>query len=132
MSKNVKVEAKAGSGSVIDWTIDGTTAKDSKINFKKDDVDVVVKFKLDDGTSRGLRFDTQSPIWVHENEHGQCPPNGASSEQIEVLSCDDDSLMLVNKNAKESTLRYQLNFVDNGNNAQPCDPEFKNGGKTIL
>ena len=132
MSKNVKVEARAGNGGVIDWKIDGTKAKDSKIDFKKDDVDVEVKFKLEDDTNRGLRFDTRSPIWVHENEHGQCPPDGASDDQIEVLSCDDDSLKLINKNAKESTLRYQLNFVDDGNNAQPCDPEFKNGGKTFL
>ena len=132
MSRNVKVEAKSGSGGDIDWEIDGTKAKDSKINFKKDDVDVVVKFKLDDDTDRGLRFNQQSPIWVHENEQGQCPPIGASNEQIEVLSCDDHTLSLINKNAKESTLRYQLNFVDEGNNAQPCDPEFKNGGKTFL
>ena len=132
MNRNIKVGAKAGSGGAIDWEIDGKKAKDSRIDFKKDDLDVVVKFKLDDDTDRGLRFDTQSPIWVHENEHGQCPPNGASDEQIEVLSCDGDTLELINKNAKESTLRYQLNFVDQGNNAQPCDPEFKNGGKTFL
>jgi hypothetical protein len=130
MNRNVKVEAKAGSGSAIDWEIDGAKAKDSKINFKKDDLDVVVKFKLDDATDRGLRFNTQAPIWVHENEQGQCPPNGASNEQIEVRSCDGETLELINKNAKECTLRYQLNFVDEGNNAQPCDPEFKNGGKT--
>jgi len=131
MSKKVKVEAKAGSGGVIDWKIDGTKAKDSKIAFKKGDRDVVVTFKLDDETDRGLRFDIQSPIWVHENELGQCPPNGASDEQIEVVRCDDKTLELINKNAKASTLRYQLNFVDDGNKAQPCDPEFKNGGKTF-
>jgi hypothetical protein len=131
MHRNVKVEAKAGSEGLIDWKIDGTKAKDSKIQFKKDDLDVVVKFKFDDDTGHGLRFNRQSPIWVHENEHGQCPPKGAASEQIEVLSCDDDTLELINRNAKESTLRYQLNFVDKGNNAQHCDPEFKNGGKTF-
>ena len=45
-----------------------------------------------------------------------------------MVSCDDDTLTLVNKNNKESTLRYQLNFVDQANKSEPCDPEFKNGG----
>lgn len=128
MSKDVKVEARTGDRGLIDWEIDGKKAKDSKIDFEKDSGPVTVEFKLRDATNRELRFDTADPIWVHENEQGQCPPNGATDNQIEVVSCIDDRLTLINKNRKESTLRYQLNFVDHANNSEPCDPEFKNGG----
>lgn len=128
MSKNIRVEAAAGGGSLIDWEIDGKKAKDSKIDFEKDSGPVSVEFKLQDRTSRKLRFDTADPIWIHENELGQCPPNGATDNQIEVQTCDDKTLTLINKNEKASTLRYQLNFVDEANQSEPCDPEFKNGG----
>jgi hypothetical protein len=128
MSKDVKVEARAGEQGLIDWEIDGQKAKHSKIFFDKGDEDVTVEFKLKDETSRKLRFDTESPIWIHENEAGQCPPEGATDTQIEVISCDDKTLKLVNKNAKACTLRYQLNFFDKANQGETCDPEFKNGG----
>lgn len=128
MSKNIRVEAAAGGGGLIDWEIDGKKAKDSKIDFEKDSGPVSVEFKLQDRTSRKLRFDTADPIWIHENELGQCPPNGATDNQIEVQTCDDKTLTLINKNEKASTLRYQLNFVDEANQSEPCDPEFKNGG----
>ena len=128
MAKDVKVEAKKGDKGLIDWEIDGTEAKKSKIEFKKGESDVEVEFKLQDATSRKLRFDTKSPIWIHENEAGQCPPAGAKDAQIEVVGCDDKKLTLVNKNAKECILRYQLNFVDDANNGEACDPEFRNGG----
>lgn len=128
MSKDIKVEAKKGDKGLIDWEIDGQKAKDSRIDFDKGDADVLVEFKLQDATSRKLRFDTESPIWVHENAAGECPPDGATDAQIEVVSCDDNTLKLINKNNKESTLRYQLNFVDQSNKAEPCDPELKNGG----
>jgi hypothetical protein len=128
MSKTVKVEAKDEDSGVIDWEIDGKKAKDSKIDFEKDSGPVTVEFKLQDTTNRKLRFDTANPIWVHENELGQCPPDGATDGQIEVQGCDDKTLKLINKNDKASTLRYQLNFVDKANQSEPCDPEFKNGG----
>jgi len=128
MAKDVKVEAKKGDKGLIDWEIDGTEAKKSKIEFKKGESDVEVEFKLQDATSRKLRFDTKSPIWIHENEDEQCPPEGASDSQIKIISWDDNTLKLINKNEKESTLRYQLNFVDQANKAEACDPEFKNGG----
>lgn len=128
MSKSVKVEAKAGDNDPIDWEIDGKKAKESKIEFDKGDADVTVQFMLQDKTNRKLRFDTETPIWIHENDAGQCPPAGAKDDQIEVVSCDDKTLTLVNKNAKECTLRYQLNFVDKANKGEPCDPEFRNGG----
>ena len=132
MSKHVTVEAKPGDRSAINWEIDGQNAKHSKIEFKKGDNDVAVEFKLQDTTNRKLRFDTESPIWVHEDEIGQCPPVGATNAQIEVVGCDDKTLKLVNKNAKECTLRYQLNFFDKSNKGETCDPEFKNGGTNIL
>ncbi|QNP45593.1 hypothetical protein H9L14_13765 [Sphingomonas sediminicola] len=128
MAKDVKVEAKKGDKGLIDWEIDGKKAKVSRIEFDKGDNDVLVEFKLQDTTSRKLRFDTEQPIWIHENADGQCPSPGATDKQIEVVSCDDNTLKLVNKNDKESILRYQLNFVDQANKAEPCDPEFKNGG----
>ena len=128
MAKDVKVEAKKGDKGLIDWEIDGKKAKESRIDFEKGESDVLVAFKLQDATSRKLRFDSDDPIWIHENAAGQCPPKGATDKQIEVVSCDDDTLTLVNKNNKESTLRYQLNFVDQANKSEPCDPEFKNGG----
>lgn len=128
MSKHVKVEARTGEKGLIDWKIGGQKAKHSKIFFQKGDEDVVVKFKLKDETDRNLRFDQKSPIWIHENEAGQCPPKGATDKQIEVVSCDDKTLTLLNKNARECTLRYQLNFFDQANQGETCDPEFKNGG----
>jgi hypothetical protein len=128
MAKDVKVEAKKGEKGLIDWEIDGKKAKESRIDFEKGASDVLVQFKLQDATSRKLRFNTDDPIWIHENEAGVCPPKGASDKQIEVVSCEDDTLQLINKNEKESVLRYQLNFVDQANKAEPCDPEFKNGG----
>ena len=128
MSKNVKVEAKAGNAGLINWEINGKKAKESKIEFEKGVDNVTVEFKLQDRTNRKLRFDSEAPIWIHENEAGQCPPKGATDPQIEVLSCDNKSLTLLNRNAKECTLRYQLNFVDQANTGEPCDPEFKNGG----
>lgn len=128
MSKHVQVEAKPGEKGLINWEIDGQKAKNSKIEFDKGDTDVIVEFKLQDTTRRKLRFDTESPIWIHENEAGQCPPEGATDEQIAIVSCNDKTLKLVNKNEKECTLRYQLNFVDKSNKGETCDPEFKNGG----
>lgn len=128
MSKHVKVEATPGDKGLIDWEIDGKKAKHSKIEFKKGHADVPIEFMLKDYTDRKLRFDKESPIWVHEDEAGQCPPKGAMNEQIEVISCSDNKLKLINKNAKECTLRYQLNFFDKSNHDQTCDPEFKNGG----
>jgi len=128
MSKSVKVEARTDGGGPIDWEIDGKKAKESKIEFDKGDADVTVEFMLQDKTNRKLRFHPESPIWIHENEAGQCPPAGAKDAQIEVVGCDDKKLTLVNKNAKECILRYQLNFVDDANNGEACDPEFRNGG----
>jgi hypothetical protein len=128
MSKIVKVEARRGAGESIDWEIDGHKAKDSKIEFKKGEGASTVAFELKDKTDRNLRFAGESPIWVHENESGQCPPKGARDPQIEVSGCDDDTLTIVNKNEKECTLRYQLNFLDRANKDEVCDPEFKNGG----
>lgn len=132
MSKNIRVEAAAGGGGLIDWEIDGKKAKESKIDFEKGSGPVTVEFKLQDRTDRKLRFDTANPIWVHENDAGVCPPDGATDNQIEVHSCDDKTLTLINKNDKASTLRYQLNFVDKSNQSEPCDPEFKNGGTNLL
>lgn len=131
MGKNIRVEARADGG-LIDWEIDGKKAKDSKIDFEKDSGPVTVEFKLQDTTGRQLRFDTTDPIWVHENDAGQCPPNRATDDQIQVQTCDDKTLTLINKNEKESTLRYQLNFVDKADQREPCDPEFKNGGTNFL
>lgn len=130
MSKDVKVEAKTGDKGLIDWEIDGQKAKNSTIDFDKGDADVLVEFKLQDATSRKLRFDTERPIWVHENASGVCPPDGATDSQIQFVSCDEKTLKLINKNDKASTLRYQLNFVDQANKPEPCDPEFKNGGNS--
>jgi hypothetical protein len=132
MSKNVKVEARPSERGLIDWEIDGMKAKDSKIEFKKGDSSVTVEFKLKDTTNRELRFDEQAPIWVHENERGQCPPEGATDAQIEIVSCGGDTLTLINRNEKECTLRYQLNFLDKANRDETCDPEFKNGGTNLL
>ncbi len=128
MAKNVKVEARPGEAGLINWEIDGKKAKDSKIDFDKGDTDVTVQFKLQDMTNRKLRFDPEAPIWIHENELGQCPPEGATNVQIKVVNCDDKTLTLVNTNEKACTLRYQLNFFDETNQGENCDPEFKNGG----
>jgi hypothetical protein len=132
MSKNIRVEAGVGDGGLIDWEIDGKKPKESKIDFEKGSGPVTVEFKLQDRTDRELHFNTANPIWVHENELGQCPPDGATDNQIAVQTCDDKTLTLINKNEKASTLRYQLNFVDKANQSEPCDPEFKNGGTNLL
>jgi hypothetical protein len=130
MTKDVKVEAFDDPAGGIDWEIDGRKAKQSSLQFPKGSQDVQVDFRLKDKTAaRGLRFNRSDPIWVHETNAAQCPPAGSSDAQIQFLNCTDDVLTVINTNAKNSTLRYQLNFLNNSSGDEPCDPEIKNGGR---
>jgi hypothetical protein len=129
MAKDVKVDADDGSEGGIEWKINGEKAKDSQLDFPPGSGKTNIDFRLKDKTAHGLRFNPASPIWVHENNAGQCPPAGASDPQIAVVSCTDDVLTIENSNAKASRLRYQLNFLDSNNGDWRCDPEIKNGGK---
>jgi hypothetical protein len=125
---DIKVTANGPGANGIDWDIDGKKPHESKIDFDKGSGPHKIKFRLDDRTSRDLRFDAANPIWDHKSE-AECPPAGSNSDQIEIIDCTDTQLTVVNKNSGEAcTLHYQLNFRDGVGSAEPVDPIFKNGG----
>ncbi len=124
MSRDVDVEENGG-----EWEIDSKKAKDSVIDFPKGEKDIEVKFKLKGDTAKRFRFDTDDPIWVHENNQKQCPPKDSTNKQITVEDCTDKVLTLKNTNEDPSTLRYQLNLIDSGGHRVVCDPEIRNGGR---
>ena len=133
---DIKVRARESSGA-IDWEIDGKNPKRSRIRFKARDGETKVRFKLDDDTDRGLRFDSSQPFSNQKepdsdvlNEDAPCPPDGARSDQAEVLECSDDKLTVLNKNSEPCIVRYKLHFVDRSGEAHCVDPEFKNGVRT--
>lgn len=76
-----------------------------------------------------IRFDPNDPIWVEEGTN--CPPSpGIHTDQIKVDSCTHNLLRILDRNdGPARTLTYQLNFV--GADAQPLDPEIRNGGTMI-
>lgn len=77
-----------------------------------------------------ISFDKDDPIWVQEGT--QCPPGkGIKTDQISVDSCTHNLLRISDRNdGPARILTYQLNFV--GADAEPLDPEIKNGGTMII
>lgn len=129
----VEVKAIANGGS-IDWEIDGKKPHESKMKFEADSGGHEIQFDLDRDRAlkqRGLRFDRQNPIFVHDKVTS-CPTSGVD-EQIEVRDCSDEKLTIYDKNnGEKKTLRYQLNFIENDGARPVCDPIIENGGKTRL
>ena len=125
---DVKVSAKGARTGPIDWDIDGKKPHKSVLDFKKGAGPLTISFKLHDSTGRKLRFDRESPIWAHASDAYACPPRGASSDELQVVSCDDRNLTVTNANSKAGTIHYQLNFVDEEEKFEPVDPMIRNGG----
>ena len=119
---DIKVTAINESGR-LEWTIDGKKPKDSVIKLGKKTGSHRLDFKFADRTDLGLRFNRDDPIWIDENEVGECPSPGVSTDQIRVESCTDKRLSLFNSNSGESrTLHYRLNFVVEQGNHADDDP----------
>jgi hypothetical protein len=104
-----------------------------------------IEFKLDDKTGLKLNFETSanSAIWIKE---GSCPTSGHGNDdkgQIKDKQVDtnDKKLTLKNLNTEECVLHYALRFTGDswtsasGVKHEPpyvYDPEFRNGGGTML
>lgn len=129
---DVRVTATGGRNGAIDWDIDGKKPKEARLDFAKDSGPHRIKFKLFDNTGRGLRFDDSGPFWAHETQSGDCPPANSTSGETRVVDCKDTSLFVDNKNSKDCTIQYQLNFVDSAGKREPVDPMIKNGGGQIV
>jgi hypothetical protein len=129
---DVKVTANPSVGGT-DWAIDDKPPKHSVIVFGNQAGQQEIKFKLNDHTKRGWRFNRADPIWVHETEADICPGAGIDTDQIKVASCGDKQLVIGNANSGDPrTLHYQLNFVDRTGAHEGVDPVIKNGGGTRL
>jgi hypothetical protein len=129
--KSVKLEVVATKTATgIEWEIDGKKPKLAQLDLPKDSGSYEIKFDLDDNTGDELRFDCSYPIWVAENTNGRCPGPGIGTDQIEVLDCETDSLIVFDKNDNkgERILHYQLNFKNAAGDRLQVDPEIKNGG----
>ena len=132
MTNTVKLEVVATKTALgaIDWEIAGKKPHLARLDLPKDSGSYEIKFDLDDNTGEGLRFDCSYPIWVAENTSGRCPGPGIGTDQIEVLDCETDSLIIFDKNDNkgERILHYQLNFKNAEGDRLQVDPEIKNGG----
>ena len=129
-SKTIKVVANKTITGVIEWEIDGKKPKFAQLKLDQGSGSHEIKFDLDDNTGDDLRFDCSYPIWVAENTKGRCPGPGIGTDQIEVLDCERDSLIIFDKNDNqgERILHYQLNFKNAAEDRLQVDPEIKNGG----
>ena len=126
MDVKVRVELVGGK---LDWTIDGKKPHAAVVELQKNSGSHKLDFRLDDRTGTGLEFNANDPIWVHENELGQCPGQGVDSDQITAINCSPRKLSVVNANCgPPRTLHYQLNFVDAQGIPRDVDPAIKNGG----
>lgn len=127
-SKNVKVRAFLDDAGAVDFDIDGVKAKHSRLKLDKGGGKHVIGFMLQDQTGKGLRFDSDDPIWVDED--APCPPTpGISSDQLNVTSCTPGALSTTNENSgRARELRYQLNFIAADESRTTCDPIIDNGG----
>ena len=119
----------------LEWSIGETppTKKGQKktITFPKNSGEYSVTVQLIDKTQRGIVFNPASPLYVQEG--GTCPPAaGINTTEIPASSVvpTPASLTFTNRNMKDCSLIYQLNFVDSKNRdvVPALDPEFKNGG----
>ena len=127
-SRKIKIKATRDSAGGVEFDVDGFKPHKARLELDKDSGKHEIEFELHDHSDRGLRFDTDDPIWVDED--CPCPPaKGLNSDQVELGDCADQSLKLVNGNwGRERELRYQLNFVAKDGSKSNCDPVIKNGG----
>lgn len=127
-SKKIKVRAFLDPDGTIDFDVDGVKAKDARLKLAKGSGEHAIDIRLQDHTRKGLRFDTDDPIWVDED--GPCPPTaGISSDQLGAVGCTTDSLSVTNANSgRPRELRYQLNFIAEDGSRASCDPIIDNGG----
>lgn len=78
-----------------------------------------IVFALVSNTSTPTTFDTEDPIF-YANGHG-CPSSGRNCDQLNVVSCTDNSLTVGDNNNAPNTIGYQLNFIT-GNKKEHLDP----------
>lgn len=127
MTKSIRVKATIEAGTV-EFEVDGVKAKHGRLKLPKDSGEHRIDFKLDDHSTKGLRFDLDDPIWVGED--CPCPPApGIHSDQITVVGCQAEKLSTLNaNNGRARELRYQLNFLAGDGSSLNCDPVIENGG----
>lgn len=129
-SRNVKVRAFIGDAGAVDFDVDGVKPSQARLKLERDSGRHDIGFVLQDESGKGLRFDTQDPIWVDED--APCPPTpGITSDQLNVSGCTPALLSMTNANSgRPRELRYQLNFIASDGSRTTCDPIIDNGGTT--
>jgi hypothetical protein len=130
MGTKVEFTAKVQDGALV-WEADDKPAKHHETKVDHGAKPEEIEFRIKSHKSAKdlkLRIDCSRPFQVAV-DNGHCPPAGIDTDQIEVLSCDVDSVKVRDLNTgPEQTLRYQLNVVDKDGNPQHCDPIIRNGG----
>ena len=131
----VTVFAEPGKGDdpkwSIDWNIDNGPPKgntDIEVPARKStDPSTPISFHLNDSTGRGLRFDEDDPIWVKRSD---CPEGSSQDPEIPAdgINPAPNLLKVVDRNAEECVLHYNLRFRDRDGKAVGCDPRIRNGG----
>jgi hypothetical protein len=127
-SKKVKIRAVLNNAEAIDFDVDGVKPNQAELKLDKGSGQHEINFVLDDQTGKGVRFNSDDPIWVDED--APCPPTpGVTTDQLTVTGCTADMLSTTNANeGRPRQLRYQLNFIANDGSRPSCDPIIDNGG----
>jgi hypothetical protein len=114
-------------GGGIEYGHEAKGKKNGKIDLKKDSGAWELSFQLD--TKLDLRFDESNPFLCDVTEDGACPTS-LNREQIEILSCKDRKLVVLDRNYGDPLeLHYVLNFTNRqGEPQEPYDPVIQNGG----
>lgn len=126
--RNVKIHAQPDPSGKPAFLVDGMNPMNAKLMFDKGVGGDDIAFNLQDDSGRGLRFDSDDPIWVDED--APCPPTpGLTTDQLSIKDCKPAKLFVNNLNSGRSrNLRYQLNFVADDGSPHTCDPIIQNGG----
>ena len=83
-------------------------------------------FRLVDETSQGpTSFNTEEPIFYVDGRN--CPNSGKNSDQLDVASCDGETLVVSDVNSRAGPIGYRLNFRY-GDKRADLDPIIQNGG----
>ena len=120
----------------IEWDLDSNNSpapgKKRPVLLEHDSGEHEIVYHLQ--TAPGLKFDFDTSNPIDTEDDVPCPPaSGLNSDQIEVVSCSKNKLVIRDKNEGDARLvRYQLNFVssDGGSSPPACDPVILNGGGT--
>jgi hypothetical protein len=122
----VRVTAELTGGG-IEYGHEVKGKKNEKIDLKKDSGAWEISFQLD--TKLDLRFDEGNPFLCDVTQNGDCPTS-INRDQIEILSCKDKKLLVLDRNyGAPLELHYLLNFTDrHGEPQPPYDPVIQNGG----